>query len=136
VDKKSRNLIRISGALMVGVALLAIGAYAGYNTGLKSGIQEEFFCSALHTGTYVSVLRGLKNAEIEPAARLLEVSVNAGVILMTPEQDVLEERTAKAVHDALLKVKSYRDEYPWSGAKQDVDARVTKALANVANPNK
>lgn len=124
-------LIRILGAITVGLALVVIGGYVGYDAGIKSGIQEGFFCNALNTQTYVSVLRGLRKSELEPSIRLLEVSVNAGVVLMTPQQDVLAERTTKAVHDTLLLVKRYRDEYPWSGTGQEIDSRVAKTLANV-----
>lgn len=135
MERKHRVLIRVLGALVVGLALIAMGGYFGYDAGIRNGIQEGFFCNALNTQTHVSVLRGLRRAELEPSIRLLEVSVNAGVVLMTPQQDVLGERTTKAVHDTLLLVKRYRDEYPWSGTGQEIDSRVAKTLANVDAKN-
>jgi len=135
MERTRRLLIRVLSSLTVGLALVAIGGYIGYDVGIKSGIQEGFFCNALNTQTYVSVLRGLRRSELEPSIRFLEVSVNAGVVLMTPQQDVLAERTTKAVHDTLLLVKRYRDEYPWSGTGEEIDSRVAKALANVDAKN-
>lgn len=132
MEVKPRVLMLSFCALFASAALLAIGGYVGYDVGIKTGVQDAYFCSALNTKTYLSLLRGLDKEEPAATKRLLEVSVNMGVLMMSngQEQNILAERTSESVQDALSLVKRYRDEHPWSSSNQEIDSRVAKALVS------
>lgn len=112
------------------VAILAAG-YIGYEVGVRRAIQEGYSAHVLHTRNVVSALRALRTGDDKGAFRMLEVSVDSGVILMTHHPEMQSDQTADWVHDALSQVKQYRTSYPWNDGSPEVKARVNSALIEV-----
>lgn len=109
------------------VAILAV-AYIGYEVGVRCGIQEGYSAHVLHTQNAITALRALRTGDGEGAFRMLEVSVDAGVILMTHHPEMQSDQTAAWVKDALLQAKQYRTSYPWDNGSPEVKAKVDSTL--------
>ena len=123
-------------SVLVGLATLVLVCtvgYVAYETGVKKGVQEAFFCNALHAQNYASALRALRTGDSEQGLKMLEVSMDASVLLMAPDNDVLESRTEKSVNEVLLDVKKYRTAYPRSRTgNSEAMSRVDGILSSAA----
>ena len=109
------------------IAILAAG-YIGYEVGVRRGIQEGYSAHVLHTRNAITALRALRTGDDEGAFRMLEVSVDAGVILMTHHPEMQSDQTAAWVEDALSQVKQYRTSYPWNDGSPELRAKVDGTL--------
>jgi hypothetical protein len=109
------------------IAILASG-YIGYEVGVRRGIQEGYSAHVLHTRNAITALRALRTGDGEGAFRMLEVSVDAGVVLMTHHPEMQSDQTAAWVEDALSQVKQYRAAYPWSDGSPELKAKVDGLL--------
>ena len=109
------------------VAILAAG-YIGYEIGLRRAIQEGYSAHVLHTRNEITALRALRTGDDEGAFRMLEVSVDAGVILMTLHPEMQSDQTAAWVEDALSQVKQYRTSYPWNDGSPETKAKIDASL--------
>jgi hypothetical protein len=118
-------------SIILGSATLAsvgLAGYLGYKAGVKKGVQQAFYCHAIHAQGYTSALRALRTGDTERGLWMLEVSLDSAIVLMAPTDDFLESRTERAVDDTLLKVKEYRTAYP-RASHADADAIVDKILS-------
>jgi hypothetical protein len=113
------------------VALTGTTGFVAYEAGTKSGVQQAFYCNAIHGRGYVTALRAIRTGDAEMGIRSLEMSLNAGVILMAPDE-ILEDRTKKSVEATLQEIKAYRAAYPWNG-NPELNARVEKILSGIEN---
>lgn len=110
------------------VALTCITGYVAYEAGTKSGLQQAFYCNSIHAQGYVAALQAIRTGDTERGIRSLELSLSAGVMLMAPDEKILEDGTIKAVGDTLRLVKAYRTAYPWNG-NSELNSRVEKILS-------
>jgi hypothetical protein len=143
VGRLSRNLPMTTkrGALyrsillsLATVMMVCVVGYLAHQAGVKKGLQEAFYCNAIHAQGYVSALRALRSGDAEQGLRALEVSLDAGVVLMAPDKDSLENRTAKSVNSALLTVKDYRAAYPRVG-RSEATAKADAILSSAKKAN-
>ena len=124
---KSKKAVLI---IALSIAILTAG-YIGYEVGVRRGIQEGYSAHVLHTRNAITALRGLRTGDDVGAFRMLEVSVDAGVILMTHHPEMQYDQTAVWVQDALSQVKQYRTSYPWNDGSPEIKAKVDGALSQV-----
>src|SRR5262245_3501668 len=116
------------GAGLATLVLFCIVGYVAYEAGVKKGVQQAFYCNAIHAQSYVSALRALRGGDTEGGLRMLEVSLDAGVVLMAPDSGTLENRTEKAVLDTLSMVRECRTAFPGVG-DPETNAKVDRLLS-------
>jgi hypothetical protein len=93
-------------------------------------VQQAFYCNATHSQNYVAGLQALRTGDTEGGIRSLEMGLNAGVILMEPNE-ILESQTRDSVVAVLNQVAAYRAVYPWNGSPE-LKIRIERILSNAA----
>jgi hypothetical protein len=112
-------------------AFFSAGAYGGYALASLRNTQWGWLCHTMATETYIDALRKLRHGELDSAKSTLEKRVDLHVFLMQDRSEIMTESTARSTRDALIKVKRYREEFPWAGGDPQTTAAVVKALSEI-----
>ncbi len=116
------------------LGVIFFSAYAGYRYGTIAQFQDSLFCTAGNTRTYVSALEGLSSRNVSDVVHLLEVNVDAGVILLTSTPDgMTTEPVAKYMKETLVLVRDHREKHPWTDGAPALKERVNRAPSKVTN---
>jgi hypothetical protein len=129
-----KKLSVATAAILLAAVATGVG-YAGYEIGVRKGVQQAFYCGAIHTQHYVAALGALRRGDADDTIRILETGINGGVLLMASDEDILDERTARAVNETLAGVRRYRKEHPLTQGDAEVNSRVADILNRVEAHN-
>lgn len=116
----------------VGAAVFFLaGAYGGYAFASLRNTQWGWLCHTMATETYIDVLRKLRLGDVNNAQNTLEKRVDLHVYLMEDRSEILSDATAGSAREALVGVKRYRQEFPWTGSDPKTNAAVAEALSKI-----
>lgn len=124
--KKLRIILYLSAGA---TAFFIAGAYGGYEYSTHRNVQWGWMCHAMSTETYVDVLRKLRMSNTKDALDTLENRLDLHVWLMGDRSENRSDETIASARSALLSVKRYRQEFPWSGSDPKINAAVAEALS-------